>query len=54
MSDESSANPADEIIEVLRPVIATMHGALLMVATIAAALCGMPGAATMASMKIRS
>jgi hypothetical protein len=33
MADEDSANPADEIIEALRPAMATMPGALLMVAT---------------------
>ena len=33
MVDEDSANPADEIIEALRPAMATMPGALLLVAT---------------------
>jgi hypothetical protein len=33
MADEDSANPADEIIESLRPAMATLPGALLMVAT---------------------
>ena len=31
--DEGSANPADEILDALRPAMATMPGALLMVAT---------------------
>jgi hypothetical protein len=33
IDDESSANPADEVLDALRPAMATMPGALLMVAT---------------------